>query len=80
MRLSLVRIGNSRGIRLPKTLIEEAGLQKELEAEVQDGMLVIRPVRNVRTGWAEDAVACHRQEEDGLSDWDAVDLDWESDA
>ncbi len=39
----LIRIGNSRGVRLPKALIEQVGLTEEVEIIVRDGELVIRP-------------------------------------
>lgn len=52
----LVRIGNSRGVRLPKPLIEQVGLSDEVVLEVQDGAIIIRPVRGPRRGWSEAAV------------------------
>lgn len=55
MRGKLVRIGNSRGVRLPKALIEEAGLGDDLEITVREGEIVIARARKVREGWAEDA-------------------------
>lgn len=51
----LVQIGNSRGIRIPKPLIEEAGLSDEVELEVQSGTIVVRPAVGARSGWAEAA-------------------------
>ena len=54
MRAKLVRIGNSRGIRLPRTVIEEANLGDEVELTVKKGEIVISRVRKVREGWAED--------------------------
>ena len=36
MKARLVRIGNSRGLRLPKPLIEEAGLKDEVEIALRD--------------------------------------------
>ena len=53
----LVRIGNSRGIRLPKPLIEQAGLSEEVELHVRDGAIVIRPTDGPRAGWAAAAAA-----------------------
>jgi antitoxin MazE len=53
----LVRIGNSRGVRLPKPLIEQAGLSDEVELDVRDGAIVIRPLDRPRAGWAEAAAA-----------------------
>ena len=55
VRAKLVRIGNSKGVRLPKAMIEEAGLGDELEISVRKGEIVIARVKKVREGWAEDA-------------------------
>lgn len=71
MYSTLVKIGNSRGVRLPKALIEQAGLTEELEIEVAEGAVVIRPARKPRQGWAEAAEACAREGDD-LDDWDAT--------
>jgi antitoxin MazE len=54
MKVNIVRIGNSRGIRLPKTVLEQAGLENEAELEVRGREVVIRaPQRKPREGWAE---------------------------
>ena len=55
MKTKLVRIGNSRGIRLPKVLIEQAGLEEDVQLEVQGNTVVIRPVAATRAGWATAA-------------------------
>lgn len=50
----IVRIGNSKGIRIPKVLIEEAQLEgKELNFRVVKGELIISPSQKSREGWAE---------------------------
>ena len=50
----LVQIGNSKGIRIPKLLIEQAHLDEgELELKVVEGGLLISPRRRPREGWAE---------------------------
>ena len=52
----LVRIGNSRGVRLPKALLEQAGMTDEVQLEARDGEIVIHAQRPpVRQGWAEAA-------------------------
>ena len=51
----LVAIGNSRGVRIPKAMIEQIGLGEEVELEVVDGTIVIRRKRRPREGWAEAA-------------------------
>jgi len=78
MHASLVKIGNSRGVRLPKNVIEAAGLEDDLDLEVRDGAVIIRNAANARSGWAEAAAACHNAGDDALSDWDVTsnDGDW----
>jgi antitoxin MazE len=55
MKSRLVRIGNSRGVRLPKAVIDQVGLDDEIELHVENHRLVIVPVGRPRTGWAEAA-------------------------
>jgi antitoxin MazE len=68
MRTRLVRIGNSRGIRLPKPLIAQAGLTDEVELHVKDGAIVIERASSPRAGWAQAAEQMHEQGEDRLID------------
>ena len=53
MKARLVRIGNSRGVRLPKAVIEQVGLEDEVELRVEDQRVVIMPPARPRAGWAE---------------------------
>jgi antitoxin MazE len=55
MKAQLVRIGNSRGVRLPKVVIEQAGLTDEVELEVRGATVVIAAAKKPRAGWAEAA-------------------------
>lgn len=55
VRARLVKIGNSRGVRLAKPLLEVAGLADEVEIEAAPGVLTIRPSAHPRAGWAEAA-------------------------
>ena len=57
MRTNLTRIGDSRGIRIPKPLLEKAALGGTVELLVEKGRLVIRPDRSPRQGWEEAFVA-----------------------
>jgi antitoxin MazE len=51
MKADIIRIGNSRGIRIPKALLEQCGLDKEVELEVKDGALVLSNPSKPRQGW-----------------------------
>ena len=61
MKARLVRIGNSRGVRLPKPMIEEANLSDEVEVHVRNGTVVITSSSRPRTGWAEAARRMRRR-------------------
>jgi antitoxin MazE len=56
MKTQLVRIGNSRGVRIPKPLIEQAGLTDQVELELQGNTIVITARSTTRSGWAEAAL------------------------
>ena len=68
MKARLIRIGNSRGIRLPKPLIEQAGLTDEVELRIQARTITIRPVTGARAGWAEAARLMRARGDDRLLD------------
>lgn len=68
MKSRLVRIGNSRGIRLPKVLIEEAGLSGEVEIRVREGAVIITGAGRPRAGWAEAARRARQRGQDRLLD------------
>ena len=75
----LIQIGNSKGVRIPKTLIEQAGLEHgELELKVVRGGLLIKPVKRPRQGWGEATNAAVERGEIGYDrDWLEADLDGE---
>jgi antitoxin MazE len=52
MKVALVPIGNSRGVRLPKAVLEQVGFEAEAELTIEDGRLVLEPVRVSRQGWS----------------------------
>ncbi len=68
MKTRIVRIGNSRGIRIPKPLLDQVGLEDEVELRVVENSIVIEAVRAPRAGWAEAAKRVHERGEDRLLD------------
>jgi antitoxin MazE len=68
VRTKLIPIGNSRGVRLPKSLIQEAGLLDEVDIHVRDGAVIITSAQPPRAGWAEAATVMHDRQEDQLID------------
>jgi antitoxin MazE len=55
MKTRLIRIGNSRGVRLAKPLLEQAGLDDEVEIRVGPGAVIITAAASPHKGWAEAA-------------------------
>lgn len=51
MKVKLIAIGNSRGIRLPASVIKECELGEELELRVENGNVVISRLSGARDGW-----------------------------
>jgi antitoxin MazE len=80
MRASVVRIGNSRGVRIPKALLEQCGIVDAVDITVDDRRLVLRPIDRARQGWAEAAATA--RSDDGLLDpetptaFDATEWEW----
>jgi len=71
MKTALVAIGNSRGIRIPKPVIEQCGLKDEVELSVKHGQVILQaPVKN-RQGWDQAFARMSRLKDDQLLD-DAV--------
>ena len=68
MKSRIVQIGNSRGIRLPKVLLDEAQLTDEVELEAEPGRIVIRRGKRPRAGWASAARKMRARGEDRLLD------------
>jgi antitoxin MazE len=82
MRARVVRIGNSRGIRIPKVWLEQLGLKDEVEMAVhKDGLLIRRP-SHARQGWAQAFQAMAASKDDQMLDqphtdpWDAEEWEW----
>jgi antitoxin MazE len=55
MKARIIQIGNSRGIRIPKVLLEESGLPEDVELRMEDGRIVIEAASEPRVDWAEAA-------------------------
>jgi antitoxin MazE len=81
LRAQLVRIGNSRGIRIPKSLIDECNLGDTVELSVVDGSLVVRATVP-RQGWDAAFERMAQAGDDSLLDsetpteFDATDWEW----
>ena len=82
VRAKVVKIGNSRGIRIPHTLLEQAGLTDEVEMVVEGNKLIIYSVHSPRQGWETQFMAMAEYGDDHLLDetitsqWDVEEWTW----
>jgi antitoxin MazE len=73
-RARLVKIGKSRGICLPRLFLDQVELDEEVELEVQDGQIIIRPVPRPRRGWEKQFDGMTARGDDRLLDSKAFSL------
>jgi antitoxin MazE len=79
MKTRIIRIGNSQGVRIPKALIDLAGLRGEVEMCVEGDGLVIKPAAAPREGWAAAFRAMAERGDDTLLDADLSPTSWDED-
>ena len=72
MKAKVIEIGNSRGVRIPKSLLQEIGQPEEVYLEASRGTIVIRPSRNPREYWPEEFRQMADRGDDRLIDRDAL--------
>lgn len=82
MTITLAKIGNSQGIRIPQAILREVKFVDQAEISIKDGKIVIDPVSQNRKNWAEKFKKIADQKEkllfpDEMShSWDQEDWQW----
>ncbi len=85
MKAKIIRIGNSRGVRIPKPILEDIGLHGEVDLQVHEGSIVIRPVARPREVWEQAFQSMPASRDDQLLDeellsyqssWDDEEWQW----
>lgn len=64
MDIPLISIGNSKGIRLSKTLIEKYNLQDTIELILEKGYIILKPKTSSRKGWEKAFKKMHEKGDD----------------
>ena len=75
MKAQIIRIGNSQGIRIPKTLIEDGKLSGEVELELHEDGILIRSLQKPRANWDGAFKAASDSDDDQHLDETATDFD-----
>jgi antitoxin MazE len=83
MKSSIVQIGNSKGVRIPKPLLDQTGLSGEVDIRAEEDTLVIGPARKPREGWEAAFREMAKRGDDRLLDdspgsakWDEEEWEW----
>lgn len=84
MKSTIIKIGNSHGLRIPKPILEQCGLQGEVELKVQNHQLIITSIKKPRDTWEKAFKAMAENKDDVLLDsdvpsatqWDEEEWEW----
>jgi antitoxin MazE len=66
MELSIINIGNSKGIRLSKTILEKYSIHDKIELILEKGYIVLKPKTEPRVGWEKAFQKMHENGDDQL--------------
>ena len=79
MKVNIISIGNSKGIRIPKSIIDQCNFNNEAELEVENNKLVIKPIKKkIRAGWDKAFKLMHERKEDALLFDDSLDIEMQN--
>jgi antitoxin MazE len=78
MLINIIQIGNSQGIRLPKSILEQLQIDTKVDMEIEDDKIILKSVnKSPRKNWEKKFEQMHLNSDDKLFIEDSVDLDME---
>lgn len=66
MEVSVISIGNSRGIRLSKTILEKYKINSKVELILEENQIIIKSKKSPRQGWDLEFKSMHENGDDEL--------------
>ncbi len=66
MQVRVIKIGNSRGIRLSKNIIQKYNIQEDVELILEDEQIVLKPISKARQHWDTAFKKMHQLDDDQL--------------
>jgi antitoxin MazE len=66
METSIIKIGNSRGLRLSKTILEKYNIKEKVELILEKGQIILRPIEKPRKNWENEFKKMRLNEDDKL--------------
>jgi antitoxin MazE len=66
MEVSIIKIGNSKGFRLTKSILERYNITDKIEMILEKGQIILRPISEPRKGWDKAFQQMHEKGDDQL--------------
>jgi antitoxin MazE len=84
MKTRLIKIGRTKGVRIPAALLKKSRLTDEVQVDAIEGQITIRPKKNPREGWKKEFKRMAANGDDQLfrgdplllSNWDETEWQW----
>lgn len=85
MITKVIKIGNSRGIRIPKNIIDQSGITNEVEIVLKENKIIIQGLSGKRENWEsefqkmalnKDDLLLDKESLNNASSWDKEEWDW----
>lgn len=73
MYAEIIKIGNSKGLRIPKAFLKQCKIQNTVNLTVKNHSLIITPCKNIREGWEESFSIMAKNKDDALLDENYLD-------
>lgn len=77
MKTKIIKIGNSQGVRIPKPIIEQSGLEGEIELLLRDNEIILKAVEEPRVEWDSSFKKMANQNDDVLLDENDSSTEWD---
>ena len=74
MNADLIRVGNSQGIRIPKSIIQQCGFEGRVHLEVKENNIILSPVKGAREGWEK---TFQNTKKDSCEPFEYIESEWD---
>ena len=51
METAIIKIGNSKGLRLSKTILDKYNIKDKVQIILEEGQIIIKPIETPRQNW-----------------------------
>lgn len=66
METSIIKIGNSKGLRLSKTILEKYNIRERVELILEEDQIILKPIAKPRNNWEKEFKKMRKNNDDKL--------------